>query len=460
MSVYKAIASLELSQEERKALRVLFTNNPSKKTEAEEIIPTCTNKEQVDYLRELLTSGMYPFNIKFCVMNIKANLRKKVIEFWKNLDRAEIIFQLNEPFDSELLEYFEIKGEQDLDFNLRPGISSKHNKYAYERLGSFLLIRDCYKELIKAFNRDISKFGCIITGTPGIGKSYFGLYLLYYIHLHYPKATIVWQLADSDIHQCYQFMPNAQKPEKSGAYVILLTSPKAELYQSMWKSEGNERRKCDRFTCEKLEMLMGRWGLIPRILKKWKDELYGETEFDKLINEVDLVKCLRSVNEEGMSKDSASGRLIHIIVEPDFRKYKFCFASSLVSDSLIDAYERYQNSNIRDFLQSSFSLDQEYFETTDPFVYNGNENSLDLFQATVSTAHGVKVKGLEKIKAYVRSGDIKLYFVVPSDKFDVYPWQSYRGPNNLVSSSHLPWINDLKQYVLDINVRKFYSDSE
>ncbi|CAG8555736.1 4107_t:CDS:2, partial [Funneliformis mosseae] len=79
----------------------------------------------------------------------------------------------------------------------------------------------------------------------------------------------------------------------------------------------------DRFTCEKLEMLMGRWGLIPRILKKWKDELYGETEFDKLINEVELVKCLRSVNEEGMSKDSASGRLIHIIVEPDFRKYKF-----------------------------------------------------------------------------------------------------------------------------------------
>ncbi|CAI2197998.1 8298_t:CDS:2, partial [Funneliformis geosporum] len=60
MSLYKAIASLELLQEERKALRVLFTNNPSKKTEAEEIIPTCTNKEQVDYLRELLTSDEHP----------------------------------------------------------------------------------------------------------------------------------------------------------------------------------------------------------------------------------------------------------------------------------------------------------------------------------------------------------------------------------------------------------------
>ncbi len=65
MSVYKAIASLDLSQEERKFLRVLFTNNPSKKTQAEEILPTCNNKEQVDYLRELLTSGMFSFLIRY-----------------------------------------------------------------------------------------------------------------------------------------------------------------------------------------------------------------------------------------------------------------------------------------------------------------------------------------------------------------------------------------------------------
>ena len=57
------------------------------------------------------------------------------------------------------------------------------------------------------------------------------------------------------------------------------------------------------------------------------------------------------------------------------------------------------------------------------------------------------------------NGDIKLYFVVPSDKFDDYPWQSYRGPNNLVSSSHSPWINNLKQYILDIDVHEFYNNS-
>ncbi|GES93033.1 hypothetical protein GLOIN_2v1775232 [Rhizophagus clarus] len=62
MSVYKAIASLELYKRKKKALRILFTDHPSKKTEAEEIILTCTDKEQVDYLRELLTSGKRPLS--------------------------------------------------------------------------------------------------------------------------------------------------------------------------------------------------------------------------------------------------------------------------------------------------------------------------------------------------------------------------------------------------------------
>lgn len=49
------------------------------------------------------------------------------------------------------------------------------------------------------------------------------------------------------------------------------------------------------------------------------------------------------------------------------------------------------------------------------------------------------------------NGDTKLYFVVPSDKFDDYHWQSYKSPNDFVSFSHSPWIDDLK------NVREFDS---
>ncbi|CAG8700310.1 4037_t:CDS:1, partial [Ambispora leptoticha] len=47
--------------------------------------------------------------------------------------------------------------------------------------------------------------GCTITGTPGIGKKYFGLYLLFYIRYNFPEATIVWQYNEKI---CYRFLPN------------------------------------------------------------------------------------------------------------------------------------------------------------------------------------------------------------------------------------------------------------
>ncbi|GBB87526.1 hypothetical protein RclHR1_00140030 [Rhizophagus clarus] len=385
-SIFTNINELPFNNEERTKLRIFFAYNDATKVEA--ILSTITEDEaKVEFLMGYVDKSRDEHPGK--------PLRRND---WSTRT-AEIIFQLNESLSSDYLEYLEIKEEQGLEFNLRPAISSKNNIYACRRkdinldmnvwsavtedfigvlclpnnvfflgdkgLGSFLLIRNCYKELTTVmFERDISKFGCIITGTPGIGKTYFGLYLLYCIRLCHPDATIVWQLADSDTHRCYQFMPDgnvlvggiaqfydsisnennyyivdAQKPEKSSAYVILLTSPKAELYNSLWKSEGITKyympiwndeeiltlwnvhykemkdENGDTFTNEKFEMLMGRWGLIPRVLKKWNDELYSETEFDKLINEVDLMKCLKSVNEEGMSKDSASGRLIHIVFD-------------------------------------------------------------------------------------------------------------------------------------------------
>jgi hypothetical protein len=59
-TVYTKIADLDLTREEKKSLRVLFTNKPLIRTEAEKIIPTCNDNEEVlDYLKELLKPGMY-----------------------------------------------------------------------------------------------------------------------------------------------------------------------------------------------------------------------------------------------------------------------------------------------------------------------------------------------------------------------------------------------------------------
>ncbi|CAG8522091.1 6732_t:CDS:2, partial [Racocetra fulgida] len=53
-NVYEAIKILD-SKEERTALRTLFTNNPEKRAEAERILPTCEdNEEVVSYFKDLL----------------------------------------------------------------------------------------------------------------------------------------------------------------------------------------------------------------------------------------------------------------------------------------------------------------------------------------------------------------------------------------------------------------------
>ncbi|CAG8596662.1 13362_t:CDS:2 [Ambispora leptoticha] len=54
-SVYTKIADLDLTREEKKSLRILFTNKSLIRTEAEKIIPTCKDNEEIlDYLKELL----------------------------------------------------------------------------------------------------------------------------------------------------------------------------------------------------------------------------------------------------------------------------------------------------------------------------------------------------------------------------------------------------------------------
>src|SRR5205085_10214112 len=110
------------------------------------------------------------------------------------------------------------------------------------------------------------------------------------------------------------------------------------------------------FTLEKVETLMSMWGPIPQsIFENWDDMLDNQNEFMRLINGTNLVECMKSVNEEGMSKNSASGRLVHIHVEPNFKSTHYQFASSLICNKLIDLYELQLGNNIRDLITCSSS---------------------------------------------------------------------------------------------------------
>ncbi|CAG8462578.1 5317_t:CDS:1 [Paraglomus occultum] len=120
------------------------------------------------------------------------------------------------------------KGEEDpkqLPFKLPseiPGLPDncggtlclKDVTFAFVSRKSRLLIRKPYLQLIEVLeddraNEGKAEHGCAIVGTAGIGKTYFGLYFLFYITRHYPDSDIVWQ----NPCKCLLFSPNhpAQK---------------------------------------------------------------------------------------------------------------------------------------------------------------------------------------------------------------------------------------------------------
>ncbi len=95
---------------------------------------------------------------------------------------------------------------------------------------------------------------------PGIGKTFFALFLFFYIRNKYPDAIIIWR-ADQVI--CYQFSPDgkvklgdchqfcdalynhnnfylvdAQVLESQNAYMLHFTSPKKERFNEAVKSPG------------------------------------------------------------------------------------------------------------------------------------------------------------------------------------------------------------------------------
>ncbi|CAG8597147.1 1130_t:CDS:2, partial [Diversispora eburnea] len=467
----------------------------------------------------------------------------RVVEFWKNFLDAKIVFPI--PQDMEKYElnglesYSTIEGSH---IYLNKGMITDSNGRLYNNgditdtqlpsklmdnfggilclpdgafflgdeceYGSKLLIRNCYLQLLELIekNREPGSpavTGCAITGTPGIGKTYFGLYLLFYIRYKYPKATIIWR-GDEDI--CYQFLPDGNVQEgdfslfrktleisdnfyisdahtmtRCKAYKFLLTSPKAERFNEAVKWRGFTKYfmpvweleeitalwtllyKSEAFTFELLGNLLEKWGPIPRsVLLKWDDVTY-QKDYDNLVDKANLEKCINSIDKEGMPSDTASGRLVHLDVDPTFTKAVCRFASPMISNKIIQDYETKTRKSVRDFIMSSYNYPSgiakgwpksKTFASIDSFSFDNDNNTLDLYQITVSKNHGIKIKGLNDLKfslPWIDVNKINLYFVVPSDIFESFSPQKYKTAKGEDYQRIPEWIDKIPQYALELN---------
>ncbi|CAG8840757.1 22424_t:CDS:2, partial [Gigaspora margarita] len=510
--VYNEISRLNLSSEDKTALRIIFTSSSDIKEEANTILMTIEDDGEK--------------RIKICSWD---ETKKDLGKFWKFLANAKI--------DNSFLK-------------LPEGIYFLGDK----EQGAILYMRICYVHLADiVFNENIRR--CRITGNPGIGKTFYGFYLLYLLSKQ--NKTIVYHEAgqypilfdnqhtfrSKDIYDLVEYLENpevwyivdGQPPFRFSAKTILLCSPQKQHYKEFDKMVGttirfmpvwswNEINECrigmfNHLEEVKVEDLYSRWGGIPRFVLEKAQDSSQQKHIEDAISKSDG-RLLNFVGEIDHA-DDISHRLIHIHTNlpgegeeaPYIQKY-ILFASEWVAEKVMEKLERNYNQQLRNFVSASSSeneystlrgvifeqiahrilqkgrsfiirsLESDFTNAIEiperiKLLFNDinkieegkycqpiqkNFSSIDaivaphtLFQMTVSKNHPINVSGMKKLieKLGGESGTnhIYFYFVLPKDLYDNYQAQPFYTNGKTVAKRIPSWItNRVKQYALKIDL--------
>ncbi|KAK6096218.1 hypothetical protein MT418_8606 [Batrachochytrium dendrobatidis] len=263
-------------------------------------------------------------------------------------------------------------------------------------IGSSIYIRPCYPKLFEKSlsivqSADICRL--IILGNPGIGKTYFGYFLL--LHLARSGATVVYE---SFQEEClYLFTPNGvfkgdrrsfhnqlmslstfyivdgMAPTVVNARTILVTSPRREIwyqfcknscdirYMPVWSKEELHSCRSMLFPTvpqELVESLYLKWGGIARYVLKYALVKEKQNFLDKALNISNIDSVVKSFGKYGENLD-ASSCLIHISVSDGFHSGPYQFAFDYVVDEI---YNRVYARD-RDHLIRFVSVTREIGET-------------------------------------------------------------------------------------------------
>eukprot|EP00026_Physarum_polycephalum_P004352 Phypoly_transcript_04370.p1 GENE.Phypoly_transcript_04370~~Phypoly_transcript_04370.p1 ORF type:complete len:622 (+),score=82.74 Phypoly_transcript_04370:133-1998(+) len=229
-----------------------------------------------------------------------------------------------------------------------------------ERLGSKLFVRGSYKGLA-AVTFGILDGGknAVITGNPGIGKSFFLFYFLYLLQVREPEATVVvyrhlekrWYLFSKEgaftqvgeaegyaVLEPYLMDPNAwylvdtATPLRVRAKTLLVSSPYEKRYKEFCKENTHIRYMpiwnkaeldiCrqefyhDTVTQDKLNELHQRWGGIYRYVLEKANNEDNQRELDGAISKCTTQDILKYAGAEA-SMEHISHKLLHLIVEDE-----------------------------------------------------------------------------------------------------------------------------------------------
>jgi hypothetical protein len=241
-----------------------------------------------------------------------------------------------------------------------------------ESIGSSIYIRPCYPKLLEttlSIVESAETRHLIILGNPGIGKTYFGYFLM--LHLARSGATVIYEsflvrglMYLFTPHGVYKgnriqfdeflalrttfYIVDGMTPVDVDARTILLTSLRREIWHQFSKTSCDLRympvwSKEELFSCRSMlfssipeavvENLYLKWGGIARYVLK----LALVEEQQALLNEALDISNIDSVVESfggSGAKADASSRLIHRSVRDGFHSGPYQFASAFVVDEI------------------------------------------------------------------------------------------------------------------------------
>jgi hypothetical protein len=262
---------------------------------------------------------------------------------------------------------------------------------------STLFIRNCYRDLSTIVLND-TKQRMRITGNPGIGKTYFGYYLLYLLARR--GATILYENVakkssyvfdgeeafrtyDKIITDSYKsrrdvwYIVDGMEPEKVNAKTILVSSPKKSHFEhfdkystvtirympewSLYEIHTCKNEMFPNINEERVNTLFSMWGGIPRFVLENADDIVQQ---QKLMSAVDLCgdkifDCIGGhdanpeishniihlwtnlpTEEEEKNTDENTNNEIEYIEEVPYTKQLYYFASDYVANLVTEKFKQ------------------------------------------------------------------------------------------------------------------------
>ena len=250
--------------------------------------------------------------------------------------------------------------------------------------GGVLFMREDYAgllgELLKLFAAGTRKV--VVTGSPGIGKSWFGFVVLHHIATREPGARVVWQASrkrrrylfhgddvrEGGLDSFLDALEDASawfivdEAERGGivqaeARMVVLSSPRRDNYKSFLKAVGATIRYMPVWSWGEIEAChallyaddpkrplaevaraYARWGGIPRyVLEKLREE-GSQIELDRAISRSTLARLMEAVGDlEGA--DDASHRVLHFDVKRPYIRTAVVFGSADIASRVLATLE-------------------------------------------------------------------------------------------------------------------------